>query len=261
MAGMPPKDGVVRSPLPAIHALELAAQSKTWMPGTRPGMTADAGRPVAKLKVMCARSMHVAVGALGQAFAQAPGHEVEFDFGTVGALQTKLDAGETADVVDPLGRRHRQARAGRRGGARLAARTSPGPSSRSASARARRSPDFSTVEAFKRLLEDARPSPPAIRRSAVRRACISTARSSEAGLGRDDGAEGHAAEDRRRGRQARGRGQGRVRADAVGRGRVGARRGDRGPAAGPVRPGHDLLRGGDGGERRQATRPQPSSRR
>ena len=54
---------------------------------------------MAKLKVMCARSMHVAVGALGQAFAQASGHDVAFDFGTVGALQAKLDAGETADVV------------------------------------------------------------------------------------------------------------------------------------------------------------------
>jgi molybdate transport system substrate-binding protein len=54
---------------------------------------------VAKLKVMCARSMHVAVGALGQAFAGQGGHAVEFDFGTVGALQAKLDAGETADVL------------------------------------------------------------------------------------------------------------------------------------------------------------------
>src|SRR3569833_4496321 len=54
---------------------------------------------LAKLKVMCARSMHQAVGALGEAFAKAEGHEVAFDFGTVGALQAKLDAGETADVV------------------------------------------------------------------------------------------------------------------------------------------------------------------
>ena len=54
---------------------------------------------MAKLKVMCARSMHVAVGALGKAFADRAGHEVAFDFGTVGILQGKLDAGETADVV------------------------------------------------------------------------------------------------------------------------------------------------------------------
>jgi molybdate transport system substrate-binding protein len=54
---------------------------------------------MAKLKVMCARSMHVAAGALGHGFAQAGGHEVAFDFGTVGALQARLDAGETADVL------------------------------------------------------------------------------------------------------------------------------------------------------------------
>ena len=54
---------------------------------------------MAKLKVMCARSMHVAVGALGKAFAQGSGHEIALDFGTVGALQGKLDGGETADVV------------------------------------------------------------------------------------------------------------------------------------------------------------------
>ena len=54
---------------------------------------------MAKLKVMCARSMHVAVGSLGRGFAQADGHELEFDFGTVGALQAKLDAGEAADVL------------------------------------------------------------------------------------------------------------------------------------------------------------------
>ena len=57
------------------------------------------GDVVAKLKIMCARSMHVVVGALGEAFAKANGHAVEFDFGTVGGLQAKLDAGETADVL------------------------------------------------------------------------------------------------------------------------------------------------------------------
>src|SRR6185436_10162186 len=70
------------------------------MAGTSPAMDADGmGVSVAKLKVMCARSMHVAVGELGQAFAQGSGHEIAFEFGTVGALQAKLDAGETADVV------------------------------------------------------------------------------------------------------------------------------------------------------------------
>lgn len=54
---------------------------------------------MAKLKVMCARSMHVVIGALAAGFARDSGHEVGFDFGTVGALQAKLDAGETADVL------------------------------------------------------------------------------------------------------------------------------------------------------------------
>jgi len=54
---------------------------------------------LAKLKVMCARSMHVAVGALGDAFAKAEGHEIAFDFATVGAIQEKLDKGDSADVL------------------------------------------------------------------------------------------------------------------------------------------------------------------
>ena len=57
------------------------------------------GKQVAKLKVMSARSMHEAVTALAYGFTSASGHEIELDFGTVGALQKKLDAGETADVL------------------------------------------------------------------------------------------------------------------------------------------------------------------
>lgn len=53
---------------------------------------------MAKLKVMCARSMHLIVGELGAAFGKAAGHDVEFDFGTVGGLEAKIAAGETADV-------------------------------------------------------------------------------------------------------------------------------------------------------------------
>jgi molybdate transport system substrate-binding protein len=92
---------------------------------------------VAKLKVMCARSMHVAVGALGKAFAEGAGHEVAFDFGTVGYPQSKLDAGETADVVilsvpgiDKLAMPASWCQARER--------MSPRPTSHSASARARR---------------------------------------------------------------------------------------------------------------------------
>jgi molybdate transport system substrate-binding protein len=54
---------------------------------------------VAKLKIMCARSMHEVITALAYDFTSATGNEVELSFGTVGALQQRLDAGETADVV------------------------------------------------------------------------------------------------------------------------------------------------------------------
>jgi molybdate transport system substrate-binding protein len=110
---------------------------------------------VAKLKVMCARSMHVAVGALGKAFADANGHEVEFDFGTVGALQDKLDGGETADVlvlavpgIDKL----EKAGALVPGSRKNVAKTFIAVCIREGAPKL----DFSTAEAFKRLLENAR---------------------------------------------------------------------------------------------------------
>ena len=109
---------------------------------------------MAKLKVMCARSMHVAVGALGKAFAAAAGHEIEFDFGTVGGLQGKLDAGETADVlilsvpgIDKL----EKAGALAPGSRKNVARTYIALCIREGAPR----PDFSTAEAFQRLLESA----------------------------------------------------------------------------------------------------------
>jgi molybdate transport system substrate-binding protein len=110
---------------------------------------------VAKLKAMCARSMHVAAGALGQAFAAAAGHEVTFDFGTVGALQAKLDAGETADVVIlSIPGIDRLERAGvlTPGTRRNVAKTFIAVCIRDGAP----SPDLSTAAAFKRLLEDAR---------------------------------------------------------------------------------------------------------
>jgi molybdate transport system substrate-binding protein len=111
--------------------------------------------PVAKLKVMCARSMHVAVGALGQAFAQHAGHQIDFDFGTVGALQAKLDASESADVVilsipgiDKLEKAQALVPASRKN----VAKTFIALCIRDGAPK----PDFSTVEAFKRLLEGAK---------------------------------------------------------------------------------------------------------
>jgi molybdate transport system substrate-binding protein len=55
---------------------------------------------VAKLKVMCARSMHVAVGALGEAFAKAGGHEVTFDFGLT--LSGEVASVPGAAIAGPL---------------------------------------------------------------------------------------------------------------------------------------------------------------
>jgi molybdate transport system substrate-binding protein len=54
---------------------------------------------VAKIKVMCARSMHRAVEALTSEFCKQSGHAVALDFGTVGALEAKIAAGESADVL------------------------------------------------------------------------------------------------------------------------------------------------------------------
>lgn len=54
---------------------------------------------MAKIKVMCARSMHQAVEALTREFSARTGHDVALDFGTVGALQAKIAAGERADVL------------------------------------------------------------------------------------------------------------------------------------------------------------------
>ena len=54
---------------------------------------------VAKLKVMCARSMHDVVDELAAAFTKQTGHETDLHYGTVGGLQQRLDGGETADVL------------------------------------------------------------------------------------------------------------------------------------------------------------------
>jgi molybdate transport system substrate-binding protein len=51
------------------------------------------------LKVFCARSMHVAVATLAQQFAKPAGEMPEIVFEPMGALQARLAAGETADVL------------------------------------------------------------------------------------------------------------------------------------------------------------------
>jgi molybdate transport system substrate-binding protein len=51
------------------------------------------------LKVFCARSMHVAVTTLAEAFADETGAAADIVFEPMGALQARLAAGETADVL------------------------------------------------------------------------------------------------------------------------------------------------------------------
>jgi molybdate transport system substrate-binding protein len=51
------------------------------------------------LKVFCARSMHVAVTTLSQRFAGDSGAAPDILFEPMGALQARLAAGETADVL------------------------------------------------------------------------------------------------------------------------------------------------------------------
>jgi molybdate transport system substrate-binding protein len=110
---------------------------------------------VAKLKIMCARSMHEVVTALAYDFTSATGNEVELSFGTVGALQQRLDAGETADVVisgkpaiDALDKAERLAPKSRADVAtvRIGVAVRAGASA----------PDISTPEAFRQALVDAR---------------------------------------------------------------------------------------------------------
>src|SRR5258707_1867743 len=51
------------------------------------------------LKVFCARSMHVAVTSLSHRFGEASGAGPDILFEPMGALQARLAAGETADVL------------------------------------------------------------------------------------------------------------------------------------------------------------------
>ncbi len=110
---------------------------------------------MAKLEIMCARSMHAAVTALAYDFTAASGHEVKLDFGTVGALQKKLEAGETADVfisAIPAVERLEQAGAVVAGSRRNVATTRIGVAVREGAG----VPDISTPAAFRQALVNAR---------------------------------------------------------------------------------------------------------
>ena len=109
------------------------------------------GKQVAKLKVMCARSMHDVVGPLADAFAKASGHELDLSFGTVGALQKRLDGGETTDVLiigAPAMDKLEKAGTLVPGSRTALATTSVGIAVREGTS----TPDISTPDAFKRAL-------------------------------------------------------------------------------------------------------------
>jgi molybdate transport system substrate-binding protein len=108
-----------------------------------------------RLKVFCARSMTAVVNALARDFTRATGQALDITFGTVGALQAKLTAGEGADVLvlgAPAIAKMEQASDVLAGSRRDIARTSIGVAVREGAA----APDISTAEAFKQALLMAR---------------------------------------------------------------------------------------------------------
>lgn len=110
---------------------------------------------MAKLKVLCARSMHKVVEHITADFMRRSGHDVDVTFGTVGALQQKIDAGERADVLvlsEPGIARLEAAGAFVPGSRRAVASTSIGVAVREGTT----PPDISTAEAFKAALVAAR---------------------------------------------------------------------------------------------------------
>jgi len=109
---------------------------------------------MAKVKVLCARSMNSAVESLAARFARESGHTADITFGTVGALAAKLAAGETADAL-VLGAPAIARMAGEgalvAGSDRPVAQTSIGMCVRDGAA----APDISSPDAFRRTLESA----------------------------------------------------------------------------------------------------------
>ena len=107
------------------------------------------------LKIMCARSMTTAVNALAGKFTRASGKELDITFATVGALQAKLAADESADILilgAPAIAKMEQDGAIVPGSRKDIARTSIGIAVRSDAS----APDISTAEAFKQALRAAR---------------------------------------------------------------------------------------------------------
>lgn len=107
------------------------------------------------LKVLCARSMTAAVKALAAEFSRETGKDVDLGFGTVGALQERLAAGETADVLilgAPAIAKMEQSGAVVAASRTNIARTSIGVAIRAGAS----APDISTPEKFRKAVLDAR---------------------------------------------------------------------------------------------------------
>jgi molybdate transport system substrate-binding protein len=105
----------------------------------------------ASLRVLSARALTVVVSQVASEFQTASGCHVELVFGTVGALQAKLEAGELADVVIvsalAIERLEKTGRV-REGGRRAIGRAGIGLAVRDGAKR----PDIATPDAFKATL-------------------------------------------------------------------------------------------------------------
>jgi molybdate transport system substrate-binding protein len=109
---------------------------------------------VAKLTILSARSMHRVIGHLADDFTRETGHAVAATFGTVGAIQAKIDTGESADIL--ISSASAIERLGRDGkllpdSTTAIARTSVGICVRAGAP----DPDIATPQAFRRALAGA----------------------------------------------------------------------------------------------------------
>ena len=122
------------------------------------GCTSPSRQPSAvgtEVRVLSAVGMRPVMRDLGPKFELATGHRVKISFNAGGVIQTRLERGETADVLMINRARIEQLmRAGRvvTGSATDLATSRVGVAVRKGAPR----PDISTVEAFKRLLLEAR---------------------------------------------------------------------------------------------------------
>ncbi len=127
----------------SIVALAVAAAF-----GAAPVQAAD-------IKVLCSNGFHAVIEELGPQFEQATGHRLVVRFGLAAVLGSEIEAGESFDLailappqIDRLIRQHEIASDSRV----VLARSAIGVMVRAGAPK----PDIRTVEAFKRMLLDAR---------------------------------------------------------------------------------------------------------